>query len=304
MSVIIELKDVVKRYGKTTAVNRLSLTIQEGEVFGLLGPNGAGKTTTIELIEGLRRPDAGTVRVAGLDPSREGTQIKEMIGVQLETGPLYPLLTVREVLHHTGRYYRRHRSASQMMELMNLGEKANSYVRYLSRGQRQRLALGLALINEPRLVFLDEPTAGLDPQGRKHIWDIISCERTGKTVMLTTHYMEEAEAMCDRVGIIDHGQLITLGRPSDLIAEHSSESWIEFDLPESVSLSTFEAMPQVSRTINNNGRLALYTDDSFAVLSQIMSVLGGNSKAINYLTVRRGSLEDVFLKLTGRRLRE
>ena len=300
---MIELSHVVKRYGKLKAVDDLSLEIKEGEVFGLLGPNGAGKTTTIEMIEGLRRSDGGTIRVAGLDPIRQGDQIKEIIGVQLDDVQVYSFLTVREILYHFGCYYRHHRTADEMIELMSLQEKANSWVRVLSRGQRQRLGLGLALINDPRIIFLDEPTSGLDPQGRQNIWDIIGRERSGKTVLLTTHYMEEAETICDRIGIVDHGKLIALGTPAELIAEHNSESRIEFNLPAGISPALLEGIANVKRVATHNGHIIIHTDDSFATLREMTHVLGSDSRAISYLTVRRGSLEDVFLKLTGRSLR-
>lgn len=304
MAPIIRLSNVVKRYGKLTAVNNLSLEIEDGEIFALLGPNGAGKTTTIEMIEGLRRPDEGTIRVAGLDPIRDSNELNEIIGVQLESAPLYPLLNVREIFHHFGRYYRHHRPAGEMIELMSLQEKAASRFKYLSRGQRQRLALGLALINDPRIIFLDEPTSGLDPQGRQHIWDIIQRERANRTVLLTTHYMQEAEAVCDRVGIIDHGELIALGTPAELVAAHDLESRIEFTLPPGFVAARFADIPGVMHVSEQNGQVAIDTDDSFFVLGQIVELLQHSGQSVEYLSVRPGNLEDVFLKLTGRRLRQ
>jgi ABC-2 type transport system ATP-binding protein len=301
---IVHLSNVVKRYGKLTAVNDLSLEIEDGEIFGLLGPNGAGKTTTIEMIVGLRRPDAGTIRVAGLDPTHDSSQLNEIIGVQLESAPLYPLLNVREIFYHFGRYYRHRRSVNEMIELMSLQEKETSRFEHLSRGQRQRLALGLALINDPRIIFLDEPTSGLDPQGRKHIWEIIERERASRTVLLTTHYMEEAEAICDRVGIIDHGELIALGAPATLVAEYDLESRIEFDLPPGIAAACLAEIPRVRHVSEHNGQVVIYTDDSFFVLSEIVDMLRRDQRSVNYLSVRPGNLEDVFLKLTGRNLRE
>ena len=303
MTSAIYLSSVVKRYGKLIAVNGLTLQIEEGEVFALLGPNGAGKTTTIEMIEGLRRPDQGTIRVAGLDPMRDSGQLSQVIGVQLDSTPLYPLLTVQETFSHFGRYYRRHRSANEMIELMSLQDKAGSRVKFLSQGQRQRLALGLALINNPRIVFLDEPTAGLDPQGRQHIWEIITRERANRTVLLTTHYMQEAETICDRVGIIDHGELIALGAPAALVAEHNLVSRIELILPPGIAVTQFAGIPRVIKVSEQSGRLIIDTDDSFFVLSQIMDLLRHHQRSLEYLSVRPGNLEDVFLKLTGRHLR-
>lgn len=301
---IIKLTQVTKRYGPVTAVKDLTLDIEEGEVFGLLGPNGAGKTTTIEMLEGLREPDGGQIRVAGLDPMHEGDQLKELIGVQLEMTPLYQILTVKEILYHFSRYYRTRVSLQEVIARMNLEEKETSRIHTLSKGQRQRLALGLALINNPMILFLDEPTSGLDPQGRRSIWEIIDGVRGKKTVLLTTHHMEEAEILCDRVGIIDHGRLIALGTPRELISRYLAESRIELTCPQGNGLSFLAEIAQVDRIIKQNETTYIYSDDSYATLHAIIHHLQQSHIQMDYLAIRKGSLEDVFLTLTGRSIRD
>jgi ABC-2 type transport system ATP-binding protein len=211
----IEVRDLKKRYGDTQAVDGVSFSVGQGEIFGMLGPNGAGKTTTTEILEGLRPPDSGEVQVLGMDVAREPQKIKERIGVQLQTTALYPRLTVREVLDLFATFYRgEKRTTDDLVGMMNLGEKQNTQSKDLSGGQRQRLSVALALINKPEILFLDEPTTGLDPQARRSLWEVIrSVNREGTTVFITTHYMDEAQTLCQRVAVVDGGRIIAQGSP-------------------------------------------------------------------------------------------
>lgn len=227
----VSVRGLKKHYGDVRAVDGVDLDIEEGEVFGILGPNGAGKTTTLEMIETLRDPDAGEISVLGLDARRERRKIRESIGVQLQTTVFFEELTVWETLDLFASFYSRCLSPRALLELAELREKAKSRVNTLSGGQHKRLSIALALVNDPRLVFLDEPTTGLDPQARRHIWEMVGHLRErGKTVVITTHYIEEAEALSDRVAIMDHGRIIAQGVPRDLVSEHVPESNISFRL--------------------------------------------------------------------------
>lgn len=214
----VEVKKLFKTYNGLKAVDEISFEVMEGETFGILGPNGAGKTTTVEMLEGIRSIDSGEVRVLGFDARKNPQKIKELIGVQLQEGSFYDLLTVLETLDLLGSLYRKTRDLKEVLTVAGLEEKKRDLVSKLSGGQKQRLALAAALICDPSLLFLDEPTTGLDPQARHHTWDFINrIKREGKTIILTTHYMEEAEKLCDRVAIMDHGKIIALGTPSHLI---------------------------------------------------------------------------------------
>jgi ABC-2 type transport system ATP-binding protein len=304
----LEVTDLHKRYGATHAVNGLCFTVETGEIFGLLGPNGAGKTTTVEIAEGLRQPDAGRVRVLGLDVQREPQAVKRRIGVQLQTTALYPRLTVREVLRLFSSFYAgSQRPVDELIDLFNLRDKQNTLSRDLSGGQRQRLSVALALINRPELVFLDEPTAGLDPQARRSLWETIRGIRAaGATVLLTTHAMEEAELLCDHVAVIDAGQIIALDTPARLIGQHFAETALEFELrgglpPE----GTFRGLPGVSRqAVREAQQVTLYTTATTATLAALIDLAEAGRLHFDDLHIRRATLEDVFLKLTGRRIRE
>ena len=229
MDVAVEVKDLTKRYGNLVAVDKVSFAIQEGEIFGILGPNGAGKTTTIEMIEALRKPDGGSIQVCHIDVTRRADKVKEIIGVQLQSTSLYDRIRVTEVIDLFGGYYPKSLPTSEVLQEISLVEKKDSFVESLSGGQKQRLALALSLVNDPRVLFLDEPTTALDPQARRATWDIIErLRQKGKTIILNTHYMEEAERLCDRVGIMDHGQIIALDTPSTLISKQNLDSAIEF----------------------------------------------------------------------------
>ena len=210
--VAIRVEDVYKNYGAVQAVNGVSFEVGQGEVFGLLGPNGAGKTTTVEMLEGLRSPDSGRLEVLGIDAARQPDDLKQRIGVTLQTAELYPKLTVVEVLDLFRSFYKRSLPTEQLIEFLDLGERRTAQTRQLSGGQRQRLAVALALVNDPEVIFLDEPTTGLDPAARRSLWDLVQkLQAMGKTILLTTHYMEEAEVLCDRLAIMDHGRILALG---------------------------------------------------------------------------------------------
>lgn len=214
----LRVRDLRKQYPKVTAVDGLELDVPRGEVFGLLGPNGAGKTTTLEIIEGLTPPDGGSIEILGLDWRHHGKAIRSRIGVQLQSTSLFNKITPREALDLYGSYYPKRRSTDELLDLVQLNEKADAYHITLSGGQQQRLAIALALVNDPELVFLDEPTTGLDPQARRSLWEVVRHMKSeGRTVILTTHYMEEAEALCDRLAIMDHGRILTTGKPLELI---------------------------------------------------------------------------------------
>src|SRR5690554_6009718 len=235
--IIIDVQGLVKKYGTHTAVNGIHFQVMKGEVFGLLGPNGAGKTTTMEMIEGLRQPDGGQAKVAGYDTKTELRKVKEVIGVQLQSTSLFDLLKVKEILAMYASFYMYSVPVEPLLKLVLLEEKMNDRVKNLSGGQKQRLAIAMALVNDPQVVFLDEPTTGLDPQARRTLWDIIlNLKGQGKTVVLSTHYMDEAHILCDRICLMDQGEIIALDTPSNLVKSLQSDSAIEFRLPELDSL--------------------------------------------------------------------
>ncbi len=305
MSKVVEVEGLVKRYGSLTAVDGVSFTVDEGEVFGVLGPNGAGKTTTVEMIEGLRKPDRGSIRVLGIDALKQPDRIKELIGVQLQTTSLYDRIRVEEAIDLFGGYYSKALSTATLLEEVSLTDKADGYVSELSGGQRQRLALALALVNDPSVVFLDEPTTGLDPQARRSVWATIAGLRDrGKTVILTTHYMEEAEELCRRVAIMDHGKIIALDTPDALIAGAGLDSRIEIDsVPEALrSLLKQAGLP--ARISEDGDRMLLHTGRSSQVLKEITRIAAAHDIDLESISVQKATLEDVFLSLTGRQLRE
>jgi ABC-2 type transport system ATP-binding protein len=300
----IEVLNLEKRYGEILAVDEVSFVVNRGEIFGLLGPNGAGKTTTVECILGLREADGGVVRLLGSDRGHDDSQIRSQIGVQLQTTGLFKQLKVCEQLAMFAGLYPKSLSIEKVLEQVDLMEQAKASTKSLSGGQMQRLAVGLALINDPELVFLDEPTTGLDPQARRRIWAVIEgLRRKGKSVFLTTHYMEEAEHLCDRVAIMDRGQIIELDSPASLINSHFQETAIEFDALEAVSVHLLRQLPGVRQTLSENGRVTLYSSDVPHTMSGLFSLAEQEAIAIRDMTIRQATLEDVFLKLTGRRIR-
>jgi ABC-2 type transport system ATP-binding protein len=229
MQNIIQVDNLTKRYGSVTAVNEVSFSVERGEVFGILGPNGAGKTTTVEMIEGLRKPDSGSIKICGIDALKDAARIKQMIGVQLQATSIYDNISVKEAVDLFSSYYKKSVPTGKILEEVSLTDKASGRVSGLSGGQKQRLSLGLALVNDPEVLFLDEPTTGLDPQARHNIWSIVEkLRQRGKTVVMTTHYMEEAEHLCQRLAIIDAGKIITMGTPEEFINQAQLDTSIEF----------------------------------------------------------------------------
>jgi len=305
---VIQANALVKRYGTLVAADQVSLEVQRGEVFGMLGPNGAGKTTTLEMLEGMRVPDSGEATVLGVSIRRDSRAIKERIGVQLQASALPLRMTVREVVELFGSFYSTPQPTDAILEEFDLVEKAQVYSETLSGGQQQRLSIALALVNDPELVFLDEPTTGLDPQARLNIWDVIEGLRThGKTVMLTTHYMEEAERLCDRVAIMDHGRIVAIDTPAALVAAHAPGTSIEFTA-SGADLSKLRALAGVSSAEHDGNRVVLHTDNAEDTLAALFgdSERWGDADGghVADLRVRQGTLEDVFIALTGRTLRE
>jgi len=302
----IEVERLVKVYGEVNAVDGISFTVEKGEVFGFVGPNGAGKTTTIEIIEGYRMPDEGQVVVLGLDPFRERYELKERVGIMLQSTSFYPDLRMGEIVTLFAGYYRHTADTDSLLDMMGLKEKSRAFIRELSGGQKQRLALILAFINDPELLFLDEPTAGLDPQSRQGVWEWIDeARQEGKTAFITTHYIEEAEELCDRVAIIDHGRIIALDTPRRLMANLDAEQSIEFIADDSLDLAKLSAIPGVWAAVNGKkGEYTLHVSDPQVALKGLMALAAEEAFYPRDLRVEGATLEDVFIHLTGRRIRE
>jgi len=302
---VIVVEDVYKAYGDVKAVDGVSFQVAKGEIFGLLGPNGAGKTTTMEMIEGLHAPDAGELRVLDMDVRRSATAIKSRVGVQLQTAALYPQLTVTELLSLFATFYTRRRPIDQLLEDLELGEKRDAQTKNLSGGQRQRLSVALALVNDPEVVFLDEPTTGLDPAARQGLWNVVRrMKGEGRTILMTTHYMEEAEALCDRLAIMDHGRILDSGTVDELIGRRFRERGVHFGRAGAPSKDKLEALPAVSRVVYEEDEVVLYTSDVPATIGALLELTGRARTEPADLMIRRASLEDVFLELTGRALRD
>ena len=301
----IEVTDLHKSFAAVQAVRGLNLQVARGEVFGLLGPNGAGKTTSLEMLEGLVQPDSGQIHLLGMDWREHGTQIRNRIGVQFQSTQLDEKIKVREVLEMYSRYYVKTRPVPALLKLLQLEEKADAYQIRLSGGQRQRLALGLALVNDPELIFLDEPTTGLDPQARQSFWDLVrQLKAEGRTILITTHYMDEAEALCDRIGIMDHGQILQLGTPRELVASLNQPSFAELEFAGSApDALAFSRRTGLQVDVNaTHWVVALH--DPKRDLHQVLAGVESLNLPMAQLHVRRASLEDVFLQRTGRSLRE
>jgi ABC-2 type transport system ATP-binding protein len=303
---VIRVTDLRKHYGETRAVDGVSFEVRRGEVFGLLGPNGAGKTTTVEILEGLRTPDSGEVDVLGIDVSRNADALKERIGVALQTASLYPRLTVTEVLELFGSFYRRApHSARELIRMLDLDEKRNTRTQDLSGGQRQRLAVALSLVNDPEVVFLDEPTTGMDPAARRALWDIVKgLQDGGKTILLTTHYLEEAEVLCDRLAIMDHGHILEAGTVTQLVDSRFKERAVRFDRVEQLTDTRLAAFPGVTSVKHEEDGVVLYTHDVPGTIGAVLDATEAVGVEVSNLGVRRATLEDVFLDLTGRALRD
>jgi ABC-2 type transport system ATP-binding protein len=304
---VITVRNLVKKYPDVKAVDGISFDTYHGEVFGLVGPNGAGKTTLIEIIEGLRTPDSGSITVLGLDPVRDANSVKERIGVQLQTTSIQPNITVIEAIKLFASVYRRPlANPEQLLSTLSLEEKAGGRFSKLSGGQKQRVAIALALVNDPELVLLDEVSTGLDPQARRNMWALVEQIRDqGKTVFLTTHYMEEAETLCDRVGIIDHGRLIALDTPRNLVSSLGADSKVLFTVDDrDVPVSAFEEFPEVSRAEKLENGYVLYTEDYSATLGKLVRLSDNLGFRFANIRTEVPNMDDVFLTLTGRELRE
>jgi ABC-2 type transport system ATP-binding protein len=304
----VRCEGLVKRYGDVLAVDGLTLEVRRGECFGLLGPNGAGKTTTIEILEGLLQPDAGTVEVLGLQWRTHERELRQRLGIQLQETQLSDKLTVAETVRLFRSFYDRGREVAEVIALVELESKRASWVSKLSGGQKQRLAVACALVGDPDLLFLDEPTTGLDPQSRRQLWDVlVAFRQRGGTILITTHYMDEAQVLCDRVAIVDRGRVIALGTPRELIASLGAEHVVEFAAANGAmlpSLDYLRTLPGVCDVRATDGFVSLSATELHTVLPSLLGALDHAGVGLSMLTTHSASLEDVFVKLTGRHLRD
>ena len=301
---VIRVDGIRKRYGAQVAVDDVSFEVRQGEIFGLIGPNGAGKTTTMECVEGLRIPDRGTVAVLSLDPFRDVYQLQDRIGVQLQEAQLQKRIRVWEALHLWASLYPNPVDGDALLDQLGLLDKRNAWFMTLSGGQKQRLFIALALINDPEFVFLDELTTGLDPQARRAIWELVQGIRDrGKTVFLTTHLMEEAERLCDRVAIIEHGRIIDIDSPSGLVARHCPERMVVLATSDRSIVARFLEVPSVDDVSEADGRLTIRGVGDELVTGVVRCLSECRANATEFRTVLP-NLEDVFLKLTGRHIRD
>ena len=302
----LHCRSLVKRYADVLAVAGLDLEVRAGECFGLLGPNGAGKTTTIEILEGLNHADEGEVRVLGQTWTKSTDRaLRERLGIQLQETHHQDKLTVEETLRLYRSFYRRGPTVAEVIRAVSLEEKRNAWVSKLSGGQRQRLSLACALVNDPEVLFLDEPTTGLDPQSRRQLWELIDeFRKRGGTVLLTTHYMDEAERLCDHVAIMDHGKVIALGTPRELIALLGAEHVIEFSVAGALDLESVRPLPGVSQARREAGGFALNVLEPHVSIPALLAELQRQKLELASLTTHHATLEDVFVSLTGRTLRD
>jgi ABC-2 type transport system ATP-binding protein len=302
---VIRVENLVKRYAEVEAVRGVSFSVNEGEVFGLLGPNGAGKTSTIEILEGLRNADSGTAIVCGQNPATDADSLKHEIGAALQSTALPDKLRVMEALRLFASFYKRHKQPEELLKRFGLEEKRNAFYSQLSGGQKQRLALAIALINDPKVVFLDEPTAGLDPQVRREIYDIIEeLRRDKKTIVLTTHYIEEAERLCDRVAIVDHGKVIKEGTPSQLKQSSADKTRVEVRLARIEPEDSLKSLEGVSDCRALGDSFVLHCSRPPQAIVALVKYLEAQNNELVGLEISTPSLEDVFIELTGRRLRD
>ena len=300
---VIRASAIRKTYGRIVAVDDVSFDVDQGEIFGLIGPNGAGKTTTMECVEGLRAPDGGTISVLGLDPARQAYALQNRIGVQLQEAQLQKRIKVREAVGLWASLYKKPVDGDRLLEQLGLGDKRNAWFMTLSGGQKQRLFIALALINDPELVFLDELTTGLDPQARRAIWELVRDIRgRGKTVFLTTHLMEEAERLCDRVAIIDRGHIVDIGTPPQLIRRHCPEQTVIVGTDDVLGEERFRTIPQVESVTRQGERVTIRGRGEDLVTHVIHCLAEHRIKVTDFRT-ERSTLEDVFLKVTGHSIR-
>jgi ABC-2 type transport system ATP-binding protein len=313
MPVAIQCRELRKTYdGKVEAVRGVNLAIQAGECFGLLGPNGAGKTTTIEILEGLLEATSGEVSILGRTWKENARELREWLGISLQETRLSEKLSVRETMELFASFYRESRSTDEVLEQLQLTEKADAWVGKLSGGQRQRLAVATALVCNPKILFLDEPTTGLDPQSRRQLWNLIrEFQNNGGTVLLTTHYMDEAERLCNRLAIVDHGEIIAEGSPAELIERLGGHHVVEFAVSgngdgssDGAALAAWRNLPSVESVREEDGMIALNVKEPHLAIPALLVAVEKQGKHLEHLTTRQASLEDVFVRLTGRHLRE
>jgi ABC-2 type transport system ATP-binding protein len=301
---VVHVAAIRKTYGRTVAVDDVSFDVRPGEIFGLIGPNGAGKTTTMECVEGLRTPDSGAIAVLGLNPARDVYALQERIGVQLQQAQLQKRIKVREAVDFWASLYRKPVDGDRLIEQLGLSEKRDAWFMTLSGGQKQRLFIALALINDPELVFLDELTTGLDPQARRAIWDLVrGIRQRGKTVFLTTHLMEEAERLCDRVAILDHGCIIDIGTPAELVRRHCPERTVIVATGDSHAQERFRAIPQIE-SVSSEGMYLTIRGRGDDLVTQVIECLAEHRMRVVDFRTELPTLEDVFLRLTGHLIRD
>ena len=304
-SFIIQVDDLSKRYGELKAVDGVSFGVERGEVFGILGPNGAGKTTTLECIEGLVQPTSGAIGVLGLDVQREPQKVKERIGVQLQASAYFDHLKLKEILDLFGMFYNRKVDAIELLEQVNLADRADAIVNKLSGGQQQRFTIAATLVNDPEVVFLDEPTTGLDPQARRNLWELVqSMNEAGRTIVLTTHYMEEAEFLCDRIAIMDRGKIVALDTPLNLVRSLPVPYQVKIGAECADRLDEMRGLAGVKEAISEDSGVRLLSTDASATVPALMEWATGTDVKLTHLEVVPSNLEDVFLSITGRALRE
>jgi len=299
----LRCEQLVKKYGDLTAVDGLDLEVDTGECFGLLGPNGAGKTTTVEILEGLNEPTAGRVEVLGMRWDRDERALRQRLGVSLQETHLPDKLTVEENLRMFRSFYLQGRPLEEVLELVGLSDKRTAWTERLSGGQKQRLAVACALVSDPELLFLDEPTTGLDPQSRRQLWDVVlGFKSRGRTVLLTTHYMDEAERLCDRVAIVDKGKVIAMGTPRELIASLGAQQVVEFSTEQPLAPDGWSELPSVRSARRSADGIALTVEQLHLALPAILA--RAEPLGLTHLSTHQATLEDVFVHLTGRHLRE
>lgn len=302
---IIQVRNLIKRYGNFTAVDAISFDVFRGETFGILGPNGAGKTTTLEMIEGLKPITDGVVTLDGKDVVSHTDEVKSVIGVQLQASSFFDDISLKDLLIVFASFYHRTVDPMELLAEVQLTEKATSQVKELSGGQKQRFSIAVGLVNEPKVLFLDEPTTGLDPQARRNLWELVrQIKQRGTTVVLTTHYMEEAEILCDRIAIMDHAKIVALDTTQNLLTTLGISSTIEFKSGITIAHGLLQAVPGVQDIRNENGMYYLATAVPQQTLDELFHASRRHNFPIEELTLKRATLEDVFLKLTGHQLRD
>ena len=301
----VSVRNLRKRYGGVEAARGVSFEVEPREIFGLLGPNGAGKTTTVECIIGLREPDEGAIIVSGIDARRKPNQVKQKIGAALQSTALQDKITPREALLLFGSFYEQRADPDELLTRFSLSDKADALFETLSGGQRQRLALALAFVNRPEVLFLDEPTAGLDPQSRRELHaEIARMKRDGYTVLLTTHHIDEAEQLCDRVAIIDRGEIIAMGTPQELMARSKTTRSVSLVATAPIPRERIDALPGAQDVVHDGARLAFNTTQAGPAVVELMTRLAAMGVELSELHVQTATLEDVFIELTGSSLRD